>query len=40
MQANDRNELKLGVLYKVESPIIFYHIHHYGTEGELSLIHI
>ncbi len=34
MQANDRNELKLGVLYKVESPIIFYHIHHYGTEGE------
>lgn len=34
MQENNKNEFKLGVLYKVKSPIIFYHIHHYGAKGE------
>jgi len=27
-----KNELKLGILYKVESPIVFYHVHHYKIE--------
>lgn len=29
-----KNELKLGVLYKVESPIVFYHVHHYKNGEE------
>ena len=31
-----KNELKLGVLYKVESPIVFYHVHPLNSSLKIS----
>lgn len=32
--SGSKNELKLGVPYQVEGPIVFYHVHHYANAKE------
>ena len=37
MQTISNNELELGVLYEVESPIDFYHVCHHKIEEECHM---